>query len=67
MYTETPQHKVAFVYPLLKRHKCSICLFEMRSFQDPGSHLLVQRELGPLDLHTRTGERNGDGGHKIGL
>jgi len=49
MYTEGPQHKVAFVHPLLKRYECPICLLAMKNpVQTECGHLFCKECLDPV-------------------
>jgi len=50
MYTEVLQDEVVFVYPLLKRHVCPICLHAMRSspVQTECGHLFCKECLDPV-------------------
>ena len=49
MYTETLQHEVVFVHPLLKRYECPICLHAMRNpVQTECGHLFCKECLDPV-------------------
>ena len=49
MYTEVLQDEVVFVYPLLKRHVCPICLCAMRSpVRTECGHLFCKECLDPV-------------------